>query len=341
MASQNVMNSRENYILISPAKITIVKIIVTGASGFLGSWLSRILSIKHSTIALVRETSDLSKLSDIDKIEIVQHESQGWAAFIATASPDVLILNDWAGVSNKNRNDLEQFQNVERIRNLASAAVKSGTKVIIGVGSQAELGPINSNIPESVSDNPTTLYGKAKVETRKAIQEVVHGTDVRFVWMRIFSTYGPLDEGSWLIPSMVDSLLKGNIVGMTKGEQEWSYLHAYDLATAFAKVTEDSDIEGVVNVGNPQTIMIRDAALKIGGILGRIDLLAFGALEYRPDQVMKLRPLCESLTNSGWRPQITFEQGIRQTTEWLRRKVPSPILLDDGTIIDIKLPLRQ
>ncbi len=318
-----------------------MKIIVTGASGFLGSWLSRILSNKHATIALIRESSDTSKLSDIDTIEIVRHESQSWAAFITNARPDVLILNDWTGVSNQNRNDLEQFQNIERIRNLASAAVKSGTKVIIGVGSQAELGPINSNIPESAPDNPTTLYGKAKVDTRNAIQEVVHETGVRFVWMRIFSTYGPLDEGPWLIPNMVDSLLKGNIVGMTKGEQEWSYLHAYDLATAFAKAIEDSDIKGIVNVGNPQTIMIRDVALKIGGLLGRIDLLDFGALEYRPDQVMKLQPLCESLTNSGWRPQISFEQGIKQTTEWLEKKVPKPILLDEGTVLDIKLPLRQ
>jgi nucleoside-diphosphate-sugar epimerase len=128
---------------------------------------------------------------------------------------------------------------------------------------------------------------------------------------------------------------------MTKGEQEWSYLHAYDLASAFSKVIEDTNISGVVNVGNPSTIVIRDAALKIANILGKASLLEFGAIPYRNDQVMKLHPLCEKLTEAGWYPQISFDEGIRQTIEWLGRKNLTPIVTKNGQTIDFKLPVRQ
>jgi nucleoside-diphosphate-sugar epimerase len=158
--------------------------------------------------------------------------------------------------------------------------------------------------------------------------------------MRIFSTYGPLDDGAWLIPNIVDSLMKNKKIGLTKGEQEWSYLHAYDVASAFQTVIREKHIHGIVNVGNTQTISIYDAATTIGRILEKQELLEFGALDYRPDQVMRLQPLCETLTKAGWHPQISFEQGIRQTIDWLQRKELQPIITDSGQSLDFKLPVR-
>jgi dTDP-glucose 4,6-dehydratase len=134
--------------------------------------------------------------------------------------------------------------------------------------------------------------------------------------------------------------MKNKVIGLTKGEQEWSYLHAYDLASAFQTVIRETRISGIVNVGNPQTISIHDAASTIGKILEKKELLKFGALEYRPDQVMRLQPLCETLTKSGWRPQISFEQGIRQTIDWFQRKDLQPIITESGQSLDFKLPVR-
>jgi nucleoside-diphosphate-sugar epimerase len=294
----------------------------------------------HDVIALVRESSDLTRILDLEGVAIVQCASGMWLNCISEHSPDILILNDWSGVSNKARNDPEQFANVVRHQKLASTAVAAGVKTIIGVGSQAELGPIESEIYESEFDNPTTLYGQAKVDNRLVIEKLTKKNDVRFVWMRIFSTYGPLDEGSWLIPNIVESLLNNKKMPMTKGEQLWSYLHAYDLATAFKTVINNSKINGIVNVGNPEAISIREVGLKIEKILGKSGLLDFGAIGYRPDQVMRLQPLCETLTEAGWCPQISFEEGIKQTIDWLQRKDLRPIITKSGQTLNLKLPAR-
>jgi nucleoside-diphosphate-sugar epimerase len=249
-------------------------------------------------------------------------------------------LNHWWGVGNKYRNDLKQFDNVEGINRLAGVARLAGVNTLIGVGSHAEVGPVSSEINELTADGPTSTYGDAKVKTRIAIEESLKGSDVRFIWMRIFSTYGPLDDGSWLIPNLVDTLARGEVFKMTKGEQEWSYLHAYDLAKAFSSVIKDENISGIVNVGNEETISIREAAIGIAKILEKQNLLDIGKIPYRLDQVMNLRPLCETLTHSGWQPQISFEEGIKQTINWLQNKAQSTIVTKVGESLDFNLPPR-
>lgn len=321
--------------------ISVMRVLITGASGFLGSWICRVLADKHEVIGLVRNTSKLSKVSNLKNVRIMRLDSNSWADFVKDTSADVLILNHWSGVANMNRNDPQQFDNIPAILRMAEAAVIAGVKTVVGVGSQAELGPVNSRILETQDDRPTSVYGHAKVSTRLAIEDLIKSTEIRFIWMRVFSTYGPLDDGNWLIPNIVDSLTNNKRVELTMGEQQWSYLHAYDLATAFLKVIDNSDLHGIVNVGNPKTISVYEVASIIGQILGRKELLLFGALDYRTDQVMRLEPLCETLLSAGWLPQISFDEGIRQTIDWLQKKPLSPLRTSAGQILDFKLPARS
>jgi nucleoside-diphosphate-sugar epimerase len=317
-----------------------MRVLVTGASGFLGSWICRVLAQSFEVTALVRPTSNLFRLSGTNQIKIVTRETELWSEFIKESKPDVLILVDWWGVGNGDRNDEKQFENVIRMCALATAARDSGVKTVIGVGSQAELGPIADVITEDLPDQPTTKYGFAKAEARLKLRNILNDSVSRFVWMRIFSTYGPLDTGNWLIPQTIDSLKGGQTMKLTKGEQEWSYLHAFDLAMAFKVAIETTNIVGIVNVGNPSTINLKDAVVSIASKLGSLNMLEFGAIEYRVDQVMKLQPLCEKLTKAGWKPQITFEDGISQTIKWLSREDANSLKFSNGLTGTFNLPIR-
>lgn len=311
-----------------------MRIVVTGANGFLGSWICRILSQYHEVYPFVRHESRIYKLMGGSFREIIYFSEESFDLSVKKVSPDVVVLCDWWGVLNKDRNNYRQFMNVERMRNRIPTLRKVET--IIGIGSQAEVGATDKLITEDIMDSPTTKYGKAKVEVRKLLETKLVG-DTRFIWGRIFSTYGPLDWDGWFIPSLIRAMLDERPISVTKGEQEWSYLHSYDLAKAIDNIVVDTGIKGIVNIGNPQTVRISSVAQLIVEKFGRPDLIKLGDLPYRRDQVMNLSPLTSKLNQSGWIPQIDLLAGISHLADWMRGE-NNPILVSNNKSFNFKLP---
>ena len=293
-----------------------MKVIVTGASGFLGSWICRVLSTEYDVIALIQNESSTKNLDGIQNLKFHRDEVSNWPKYIEKIVPHSLVLSDWWGVGNAYRNDQRQFENVPRFEALVRSAVSADVRKILGVGSQAELGPVSQTILENQVDSPTTLYGTAKVEARKLLFDLTENSNTSATWMRIFSTYGPLDYGQWLIPDTINALSEDREMNLTPGLQEWSYLHAFDLGLAFLKILNCPESIGIVNVGNPQTCTIKEVTQLIGSYFAKTELLNYGAIPYRTDQVMQLKPACETLIDLGWSPKVSIQEGILQTIEW-------------------------
>ena len=318
-----------------------MKIVITGASGFLGAWISRLFAEAFDVYCLVRQNSNTSRLIGVKNVTIINQDEFLWKNSILEIKPDVLIANDWAGVGNSLRNSTSQSANVRRILDYCEVARSLGVKTVVGVGSQAELGPINTIITEQALSNPTTEYGKAKVLCRQSLEQLFDGTETRFIWMRIFSTYGPMDIGEWLIPNLVESLSTNQEMKLTRCEQNWSYLHAYDLARAFKFAINHQDLKGIVNVGNPNIISLKTVVNEIARKMNSEHLLRFGEIPYRSDQVMNLMPACETLFSIGWKPTVGFESGITQTISWLMGKKANQLLSETGELLTFNLPARS
>lgn len=298
-----------------------MRIFLTGATGFLGSYLvADLIAAGHEVGILLRPGADSWRLAEcLSDLTVIEGDFDGLdeiEAPLRDYKPEAVAHLGWRGVGNTDRNSPVQARNILDTVDLASMCVSCGVKVLVGAGSQAEYGPYPRTIRENDTPNPTTLYGRAKLAAGGMAGQLCAEHGVRFAWLRIFSTYGPKDAPGWLIPSMIKTLREGRRMQLTACEQRWSFLHARDAAAAFRLALTRSDAAGLFNLGNPEAPPLRDTIMTLRNLVNPGADLGFGDIPYRPDQVMILQPNVDRLEALGWQPKVALEAGLSETVSW-------------------------
>lgn len=292
-----------------------MRVLVTGATGFIGSWVTADLVARgHEVAVLVRPSSDLWRLAELkDRLRVITcplDDSRGLAEALATLRPEAIAHLAWQGVDNTDRNRPIQARNVSDTVAFVDLAAAAGVRAFVGAGSQAEYGPYPRAIREDDVPRPTTLYGHAKLATGNMAGRIAEEHGLRFAWMRIFSAYGPKDSPRWIIPSLIRSLKSGERMALTACEQRWGFIHARDLASAFRIVIESEGASGIFNAGSPDAPPLRDTVLLLRDRVAPGAPLGFGEIPYRPDQVMVLQADVSRLVALGWAPSTPLADGL-------------------------------
>ncbi|MFB9281304.1 NAD-dependent epimerase/dehydratase family protein [Microbacterium laevaniformans] len=298
---------------------------VVGAGGFIGSAVvRRLVTDGHAVAYAKRPASSTARLAGLDLHSITIDETfdrDTVTRSLREFGTDIVINVAWSGVANHARNDPSQFDNVTLADGWAHAAAEAGVGHYIGVGSQAEYGPTDGIIDENTPLLPTTRYGVAKAAAGLATRAALLESATAFTWVRIFSAYGPGDAPHWMIQAVGRLLLRNEAAEMTPGTQLWDYIYVDDIAAAFAAMATVSGGVGYVNLGSGTVSTIRQIVEQMREISGSRSDLRFGAVPFRPDQVMHLQADISRLTSAtNWRPQVPLYEGLARTIEHLRKE---------------------
>lgn len=303
-----------------------MRILLTGASGFIGSHVAeRLLGGGHAVAALLRPSTDAWRLRavlpQLVRINGDLHDLAAVTAAVGAFRPDAVVHTAWQGVAGAERNAEEQQEaNVPPTLELVRLAARVGAGTFVGLGSQAEYGPQNCRLREDAPPRATTAYGRAKLRAGQEAARLAAETGLRFAWLRVFSTYGPRDNAAWMIPSLIRALLRRERPALTAGTQLWDYLYVTDAAEAITRVVETQAAAGVYNLGSGQAVPLRAVVERIRDLVDPALPLGFGEVPFRPDQVMHLEADIERLeATTGWRPEVNLEDGLRMTVEEARR----------------------
>lgn len=302
--------------------------LVTGASGHLGSYLvERLLQEGAQVFALVKTDSDLWRLTDVlDRVEVIRADLSdvARAAYdISRAKPEATFHLAWQGVTSGFKNDAQQITlNIKGSLDLFETVRAAGCKLWVGVGSQAEYGTRNEILTEETPVRPETAYGVAKLSAGLLTKKLCGLYGIRYIWLRLLATYGPKDDESHLIPSVIRHLLAGERPRLTSGEQKWDYLYVSDAADAIYRAAASRRVEGVFNLSSGEAHTVRSIVEQIRNIIDPTLPLSFGEIPIPADQIMHLQADISKLREAtGWTPQTSLEEGLKRTVEWSKRTV--------------------
>jgi len=300
-----------------------MKILITGASGFVGSFLLNQLleESKHEVALLLRNPLKSWRikplLKDVFLIKGSLDDPQSYQSKLNAFKPDVLVHLAWDGVEGKDRNDSVQWKNVFNMLKLMEIANSAGVHTFVGLGSQAEYGLVSAQIDETRETKPTSLYGASKLAASSIGQMQANIYDMRFSWLRLFSSYGPMDHPNWLIPYLINSLLDGRSPNVTLAEQVWDYIHVRDVASAIGAIIDTDTASGVFNLGSGRAVSLKLIIEKIRDIINPLAIVNFGAIPYREDQVMHLEANIDLLSKeTDWKPIVLLDNGLLETVDW-------------------------
>jgi nucleoside-diphosphate-sugar epimerase len=305
-----------------------VKILLTGATGFIGSHvLRRLIAEEHEVYSLIRPSSNTWRIGNLShSLKIVPcdlfstMELEKW---LKEVLPELCIHLAWFAEPGKYLNSLENPRFLSGSIELATQLASLGCRRLVGVGTCFEYNTDLGYLSETSLTKPRTLYAASKLAVQLVLEQLGKVTGMEVAWVRLFYQYGPFEDGRRLVPSVICSLLRNEEVKVTKGEQVRDFLHVEDVASAIWAVAE-SNLLGPINIGSAESVTVRDVVTRIGRILERPELIMLGALPYGSFDPMFIcannHRLCQ---NTKWQPHFDLESGLRQTISWWRDRMES------------------
>jgi nucleoside-diphosphate-sugar epimerase len=307
------------------------RIFVTGATGFIGSRLTRQLVESGYTVGvIIRDGSDPIKIGDLlNKITVFRGDIRNGnevSEIIAGFSPDCIIhLVTYYAVEHVPAEvEVMVDTNVKGTINLLDAARQHGVKLFVNTSTSAVYEQKDRKLSETDPVHPQNLYAVTKYQAETASEFYALNYGVDAISLRVFPPYGPGDHDRRLIPFIIKSFLDGKSPALTTGLQKWDYLYVDDLVNAFLAVLCNYPFANhyeVVNVGTGSPVSIRDLVITVMKKMGREFPLEWGAVPHRKNEVwFNSADISKARNYLGWIPATGLDEGLERTIAWCRKK---------------------
>jgi len=292
------------------------RVLVTGASGFLGTHLCRGLRNNGAEVYGVSRSVQPKESFCHTWLRADMGISQSVEEAFECARPEIVFHLSGHGVGAPDiENVLPTFQNdLLTTVNVLTVATRRGIRRFIMAASLEEPQP-------GASDPiPSSPYAAAKWAgtTYARMFHRLYNTPV--VITRPMMAYGPGQREHKLIPYVVRALLQGQSPKLSSGNRGADWIYVDDVIEGMLAAAAAPGVEGCsIDLGSGALVSIRDLVLQIAEILGDKVKPQFGALPDRPMEKVRVANIAEARNKVGWNPRTSLRDGLTQTIEWYRR----------------------
>lgn len=295
-----------------------MKLLVTGASGFIGRNVCREVADIGSweTIAVSRTCpKDLPAKVRFASVDLL--DDQATRELIMRERPTHLLHLAWNATPGAFWSTPDNLNWVASSLLMLRAFHEAGGRRAVIAGTCAEYDwTEGALLREDGALRPATFYGTAKDSLRQLAFAAAHTLGFQIAWGRIFWLYGPDEAPKRLVSDIAAGIASNRPVPCTAGIQERDFLHVRDVAGAFVAALQ-SNWCGAFNIGSGEPTPVRDVANILGEVSGRHELIQLGARPTPPNEAPRLvadtRILREEL---GFRPKTSLRDGLSDTYAW-------------------------
>jgi len=300
-----------------------MKLIVTGGAGFLGSHLSlKLLTLGHEVLGIdnfyTGHRRNLQTLLDFENYNFIEHDVtepyyQDCDGIFNLACPASPVQYQRNPIFTLRTNFLGSYHALELARQRNCRVLQASTSEVYGdplVNPQKEnyFGNVNPNGIRACYDE-----GKRVSETLFMDYNRTYGTDTRII--RIFNTYGPLmdkNDGRVVSSFIMQALQNKDISVYGDGTQTRSFCYVTDLIDGMTRLFFDSNLNGPVNIGNPNPVSMLKLAQEIIEYTESSSQITYQPF---PADDPKLRDPDISIAKSAlmWEPKVSREEGLKKT----------------------------
>lgn len=302
------------------------KVIVTGGRGFIGKRLVQLLLDQGIGVTLLisgRKGAGDDALSK--QIRIVEYQ-EGRPDLMAEQlgnGYDVFYHLAWGGVDKSNKNSLDiQFHNLSYSLECMKICKAVNAGLFVGAGTVAEYVFEEGAIDATKKQTPNDLYGASKVAAHYLLEAFAKSIGQPFIWTVLPSTFGEGREEENILTYTICKLLAKEKPCFGNLEQMWDFLYISDVVNALFLIGEKGRAGRTYGIGSGIYRPLKNYITEIRDYIDPLLPLGIGEIkEYSNMTKSSCVSIAELQRDTGFKPLVSFPEGIRKTVEWYRERM--------------------
>jgi nucleoside-diphosphate-sugar epimerase len=302
-----------------------MSVLITGATGFVGaSLVRRCLDRGREVHVIVRAGANTWRIDDI-RTRVRQHEgdlldADRVRAIVAAVRPSAICHLATHGGFAAQQDTRAIFEtNIFGTMNLLRACETTDFDCFVNTGSSSEYGIANRPMEESDRIEPRGDYAVSKATSTLFCTSEAVEKGLPVMTLRLFSPYGPWDDGRRMVPYVVSSLLRGEAPQLSSPRHVRDYVYIEDVLDAYERAMAAPLSGTVFNIGSGMQYTIGDVVDRIGAAVPGSVAPIWGARgPQRNEPAVWAANIEKARAQLGWEPRTSLPEGIARTVAWFR-----------------------